>query len=251
MKIKAYAKVNIFLKIVGHDGYYHLLKSRFMKVKNLYDEIEIVDAEKFNIIGDINCVLRDNSVFKAYVELTRTYPESKKWFIGKEIRIHKNIPEMAGLGGGSSDAAAFLLLVNKEANLNLSTKELVEIGKKIGSDVPFFLYDTDVANVYGRGDIVEPIDENALDLKIFTPPIECSTPLVYKTYKERFFNPKDTDFDKISTEKLLKTKKPSELNDLLMPALTVYPELNRYKDFGFFSGSGSSFFKLKEEKHGK
>jgi 4-diphosphocytidyl-2-C-methyl-D-erythritol kinase len=138
MKIKAYAKVNIFLKIVGFDGYYHLLKSRFMRVKNLYDEIEIIKADKFNIVGDINCVLRDNSVFKAYVELTRMYPNIKKFFIGKEIRIHKKIPEMAGLGGGSSDAAAFLLLVNKEFNLNLSTKELVEIGKKIGSDVAFF-----------------------------------------------------------------------------------------------------------------
>jgi 4-diphosphocytidyl-2-C-methyl-D-erythritol kinase len=243
MKIKAYAKVNIFLKIIGHDGNYHLIKSRFMRVKNLYDEIEIVEADKFNIVGDINCVLRDNTVFRAYVELTRMYPESKKWFIGKEIRIHKNIPEMAGLGGGSSDAAAFLLLVNKEANLNLSTKELVEIGKKIGSDVAFFLYDTDVANVYGRGEIVEPINEEAIDIEILTPPIECSTLLVYKTYKERFFNPQNTNFDKITTQELLNTKKPSELNDLLMPALSLYPELNRYKDFGFFSGSGSSFFR--------
>jgi 4-diphosphocytidyl-2-C-methyl-D-erythritol kinase len=152
---------------------------------------------------------------------------------------------MAGLGGGSSDAAAFLLLVNKKANLNLSTNELVEIGKKIGSDVPFFLYDTDVANVYGRGEIVEPINEEAIDIEVFTPPIECSTPLVYKTYKEQFFNPKDTDFDKIPTKELLNTKKSTELNDLLMPALTLYPELNKYKDFGFFSGSGSSFFRPK------
>jgi len=243
MKIKAYAKVNIFLKIVGHDGYYHLLKSRFMKVKNLYDEIEIVEAEKFNIIGDVNCVLRDNSVFRAYLELTRAYPDVKKWFIAKEIRIHKNIPEMAGLGGGSSDAAAFLLLVNKEANLNLSTKELIEIGKKIGSDVAFFLSECDVANVYGRGEIVEAIEEKAFDIEIFTPKIECSTPIVYKTYKEYFYNPKDTDFDKISTLELLSSKKPEELNDLFIAALRAYPELIKYKNFGFFSGSGSSFFK--------
>lgn len=245
MKIKAYAKVNIFLKIVGHDGYYHLLKSRFMRVKNLYDEIEIKEGEKFNIIGDINCVLRDNSVFRAYVELTRMYPDVKKWFIGKEIHIRKNIPEMAGLGGGSSDAAAFLMLVNEKANLNLSTKELVEIGNKIGSDVAFFLYNTDTANVYGRGEIVEPIDEKSLNIEVFTPPIECSTPLVYKTYKEQFFNPVDTNFDKIPTEELISTKKATELNDLLMPAISLYPELNKYKDFGFFSGSGSSFFKIK------
>ena len=245
MKIKAPAKVNIFLKITGHDGYYHLLNSRFMKVNNLYDEIEIVDAEKFDIKGDINCALRDNTVFKAYVELTQEYPEIKKWFIGKEIRITKNIPEMAGLGGGSSDAAAFLRLVNEKSALNLSTEELIKIGKKIGSDVAFFLYDCDVADVYGRGDIVKPRDEKALDLEIFTPPIECSTPDVYKMYKERFFNPAPTDLDKKETKEILQNYSATELNDLLRPALMLYPELNRYLNYGFFSGSGSSFFKVK------
>ncbi len=243
MKIKAHAKVNIFLKITGFDGYYHLINSRFMKVKNLYDEIEIVEADKFNIIGDINCVLRDNSVFKAYVALTQAYPDVKKWFIGKEIRIHKNIPEMAGLGGGSSDAGAFLRLVNKESGLNLSTKELIEIGKKVGSDVAFFITDADVANVYGRGDIVEPINEKAIELEIFTPPVECSTPDVYRMYKERFFNPTTTNLDKKETKEILTKYKPAELNDLLQPALMLYPELNKYLDKGFFSGSGSSFFK--------
>ena len=243
MKIKAPAKVNIFLKITGHDGYYHLLNSRFMKVNNLYDEIEIVDAEKFDIKGDINCALRDNTVFKAYVELTQEYPEIKKWFIGKEIRITKNIPEMAGLGGGSSDAAAFLRLVNEKSSLNLSTEELIKIGKKIGSDVAFFLYDCDVADVYGKGDIVKPRDEKALDLEIFTPPIECSTPDVYKMYKERFFNPAPTDLDQKETIEILQNFSPTELNDLLKPALMLYPELNRYLHYGFFSGSGSSFFK--------
>jgi len=245
MKIKAHAKVNIFLKIVGHDGIYHMIKSRFMKVRDLYDEIEIVEAEKFNIVGDINCVLRDNTVFKAYVELTTAYPDIKKWFIGKEIRIHKNIPEMAGLGGGSSDAAAFLRLVNEKSGLNLSTKELMKIGNKIGSDVAFFITDSDVADVYGRGDIVEVRDEKALDLEVFTPPIECSTPEVYKMYKQNFFNPQDTDFDKKNTLELLQNHSPSELNDLLKPALMLYPDLYKYQHLGFFSGSGSSFFNLK------
>ena len=245
MNIKAFAKVNIFLKIIGHDGNYHLINSRFMKVKNLYDEIEIVEGEKFNIIGDINCALRDNSVFKAYLYLTQEYPEIKKWFIGKEIRIKKNIPEMAGLGGGSSDAAAFLRLVNEKSGLNLDKEKLLEIGKKIGSDVAFFIEDVDVADVYGRGDIVIPRDEKALDLEVFTPPIECSTPDVYKMYKERFFNPTPTDLDKKETKEILSTYPPKELNDLLQPALTIYPELNKYLDKGFFSGSGSSFFKIK------
>jgi 4-diphosphocytidyl-2-C-methyl-D-erythritol kinase len=244
MKIKAHAKVNVFLKIIGHDGTYHQIKSRFMKVKNLYDEIEIKEAEKFNIIGDINCVLRDNTVFKAYLELTRAYPEIKEWFIGKEIIIRKNIPEMAGLGGGSSDAAAFLRLVNEKSGLNLPTKDLAKIGAKIGSDVAFFIYDCEVADVYGRGEIVEPREEKALNLDIFTPPIECETAKVYQNYKEKFFNPKPTNFDKLSTEELLQDYSPEELNDLLLPALDLYPNLHKYKNFGFFSGSGSSFFKI-------
>jgi len=248
MKTKAYAKVNIFREIVGHDGIYHLIKSRFMKVKNLYDEIEIVEADKFNIVGDVNCVLRDNTVFKAYVELTNAYPEIKKWFIGKEIRIKKNIPEMAGLGGGSSDAAAFLRLVNEKSGLNLDTPKLIEIGKKVGSDVAFFITNADVADVYGRGDIVEVRDEKALDLEILTPPIECSTKDVYNAYKQNFFNPSNTDFDKKETNELLQNYKPSDLNDLLKPALMLYPDLYKYQDFGFFSGSGSSFFRIKKEE---
>ena len=243
MKIKAHAKVNIFLKITGHDGSYHLLKSRFMKVKNLYDEIEIKEAEKFNIKGDINCALRDNSVFKAYIELTKEYPEIKKWFIGKEITIHKNIPEMAGLGGGSSDAAAFLKLVNDKSNLNLSTEKLAKIGNRLGSDVAFFIYGYDSANVYGRGDIVEKFDEDLLNIEVFTPPVECSTPDVYREYKEKFFNPKNTNFDKKNSLELLNSYSPNELNDLLKPALSLYPDLYKYMDKGFFTGSGSSFFK--------
>jgi len=245
VKIKAYAKVNIFLKIVGHDGMYHQIKSRFMKVKNLYDEIEIVESDKFNIIGNINCALRDNSVFRAYIELTNEYPEIKKWFIGKEIRITKNIPEMAGLGGGSSDAGAFLRLVNKESGLNLSTKELAKIGEKIGSDVPFFIYDYDVSNVYGRGEIIEKVDEELLDIEVFTPPIECSTKEVYQTYKESFFNPSNVDFENKNSLYLLQNYSPMELNDLLKPALSIYQDLYKYMDKGYFSGSGSSFFNIK------
>ena len=248
MKIKAYAKVNIFLKIVGHDGNYHQIKSRFMKIKNLYDEIEIVESDKFNIIGNINCALRDNSVFRAYIELTNEYPEIKKWFIGKEIRITKNIPEMAGLGGGSSDAGAFLRLVNKESGLNLSTKKLIKIGEKIGSDVAFFIYDYDVANVQGRGEIVEKIDEELLDIEVFTPPIECSTKKVYQIYKENFFNPKDVDFENKNSLYLLQNYSSIELNDLLKPALSIYPDLYKYMDRGYFSGSGSSFFNLRRQK---
>ena len=145
------------------------------------------------------------------------------------------------VGGTFTD----LLLVNEKSGLNLSKKELAKIGNKIGSDVAFFIYDIDTANVYGRGDIVEKFDENLLDIEVFTPPIECSTPAVYKAYKERFFNPKNTDFDKQNSLVLLQNNTPTELNDLFQPALSLYPDLYKYMDKGFFTGSGSSFFKVK------
>jgi len=247
MKAKSFAKINLFLKIEGYKNGYHQLNSRFMKVKNLYDEIEFQEGT-FNIIGDFDCAVRENTIFKAYHKLITTFPEIRGYFIGKKIVVKKNIPAMAGLGGGSSNAATFLKMVNKDSGLNLSLDELAKIGAEIGSDVPFFIYDYDVANVYGRGEIVEKYDEYSFDIEILVPPIECSTPKVFQIYREQFFNPQKSDFDKISTIELLKTKKAEELNDLLKPALALYPELHKYRNFGYFSGSGSSFFRIKEEQ---
>jgi len=244
MKAKSYAKINLFLKIEGYKNGYHQLNSRFMKVKDLYDKIEFKEGV-FNIIGDFNCAVRDNTIFRAYLKLITLYPDIRDYFINKQIVVTKNIPEMAGLGGGSSNAATFLRMVNEDSGLNLSLDKLAEIGAEIGSDVPFFIYDYDVANVYGRGEIVEKFDEEVIDVEIGVPPIECSTPDVFKMYREKYFNPQKTDFDKIPTKELLSTKTAEELNDLLRPALALYQDLFKYKDFGFFSGSGSAFFKPK------
>jgi len=238
---KSYPKINIFLKIEGFKDGYHQLNSRFMRIKNIYDEIEIKEG-KFNIIGDFDCAVRDNTIFKAYHKLITYYPEIREYFIDKQIIVKKNIPSMAGLGGGSSNAATFLKMVNKDSGLNLSTEKLAEIGAEIGSDVPFFIYDVDVANVYGRGEIIKPYNEKPIEVEITVPPIECSTPAVFKMYKEHFFNPQKSDFDKIPSLELLEKYSAEELNDLLKPALLLCNTLFKYEE-GFFSGSGSSFFK--------
>jgi 4-diphosphocytidyl-2-C-methyl-D-erythritol kinase len=249
----AYPKVNIFLKIVGFDGEYHLLESRFMEVRGeMFDVIEIREGEKFNIFADeVNCVLRENSVFLAYWHLITQYPQFREWFIGKEIHLKKGIPEMAGLGGGSSDAGAFLRLVNRLGDFGLTTQQLMEIGAKVGSDVPFFVANYPVANVKGRGEIVEPFGEEPLELEIFVPPIESSTGEVYKEYRARFFNPAPSNFLHLSSRELLENYSPAQLNDLLLPALSRYPELQKYSNFGFMSGSGSAFFRLKKKERGK
>ncbi len=138
MTKKSYAKVNIFLKIVGLRDNYHLLASRFMLVKNLFDEISFIkkDVESFTLEGDFSCLLEKNTVYKAYKELEK-YSEVKNFFQKNIVIIDKKIPEFAGLGGGSSNCATFLNMVNQACNLNLSKEELAKIGSNIGADVPF------------------------------------------------------------------------------------------------------------------
>lgn len=249
MTKKSYAKVNIFLKIVGLRDNYHLLASRFMLVKNLFDEISFIkkDVESFTLEGDFSCSLEKNTVYKAYKELEK-YSEVKDFFQKNIVIIDKKIPEFAGLGGGSSNCATFLNMVNLVCNLNLSKDELAKIGAKIGADVPFFVYEYDSANVSGIGEIVEEFKEELLDIEIITPKIACDTGKIYKTFREDFYK----EFDKEETKKLFATNsktildrfKIEEANDLYLPALSLNPNLKEFaKDNWFFSGSGSSFFR--------
>ncbi|MDX9813997.1 MAG: 4-(cytidine 5'-diphospho)-2-C-methyl-D-erythritol kinase [Sulfurimonas sp.] len=243
---KAYAKVNIFLKITGTRGSYHELLSRFMVVKDLYDELEFVKKDEpndeFVLVGDFGCTTKQNTIYKAYEQLL-IYPQIVEFFKTHYVKVIKNIPSFAGLGGGSSDAATFLLMCNDM--LDLSKEKLATIGAKVGSDVPFFIYGYGSANVSGVGEIVEKFDEDLLDFDIITPPIKISTPKVYGVYRERFFNPLSADELKGKTSlEILNTLSAKEANDLLEPALFEYDELKSLDGY-FFSGSGSSFFRIK------
>jgi len=257
VKKKSYAKVNIFLKITGvkefRGNLYHTLNSRFMLAKNLYDEIEFVpqDCDSFTIEG-FEIDTKDNIIYKAYKALNIHTGDLDilEFFYKHKVVVKKNIPYGAGLGGGSSNAATFMLMVKEVCNLKISIEELAQIGATIGADVPFFIYGYNSANVSGFGEIIEPFGEDALNLKIFTPPIECNTALVYKSFKEHFL--KDATPSSGASLMLnksidiLKTiQNPTELNDLYKAALLIYPELESYQKSGyFFSGSGSSFFTL-------
>lgn len=255
-RYKAYAKVNIFLKITGTRGVYHEIISRFMRVPELYDELIFVKKtdEKFEIIGDFNCTVEQNTIYKAYKALAEFTKSTSLEEFFKEYGVHvsKNIPSFAGLGGGSSDGATFLHMCNDVLNLKLSTDELAHIGVKVGADVPFFVYGFESANVSGIGEIVEAFDEQALPLVIHTPKLEISTPKVYQTYREHYFNPiSKTESEKLAKMRsvdLLKNFTIKEANDLFQPALHHYKELKGHQKEGyFFSGSGSSFFSMKGE----
>ena len=259
MKIyKAYAKVNIFLKITGMRGAYHEIISRFMRVQNLYDELsfvakESVDAKanEFKIIGDFSCTTEQNTIYKAYFALKNATSSQKLENLMQTyaIKVDKNIPAFAGLGGGSSDAATYLKMCNEVLDLGLSLNELAKIGLEVGADVPFFIYGYESANVSGIGEVVEEFKEELLDIETYTPKVEISTPRVYTIYREDFYNPIDgfqtEELKQMPSKQVLKTMNPSEANDLFEPALREYKELkNHYKSGYHFSGSGSSFFRI-------
>jgi len=257
MKIyKAYAKVNIFLKITGTRGSYHEIVSRFARVKSMYDELcfEPKDEEEFKIIGEFSCLIKQNTIYKAYMALKRyTSSESlEKLMRTHAIKVTKNIPAFAGLGGGSSDGATYLKMCNEVLHLGLSLNELAQIGLEVGADVPFFIYGYDSANVSGIGEIVEKFEEKSFDFDIYTPDIKIDTAKVYKIYRDGFYNPIDgfvaNELKHKNSMEILKTMSADEANDLFKPALQGYPKLkNHYRQGWFFSGSGSSFFMVIED----
>ncbi len=251
---KSYAKVNIFLKITGKRGNYHEIFSRFMKVSNLYDEISFQNktAKGFILLGAFGCETEQNTIYKAYKAL-QDYTSSSalaKLIDTYAIKVEKNIPSFAGLGGGSSNAACFLKMCNNSLDLGLSLKQLAHIGSSVGADVPFFIYDYKAANVSGIGEIVEKFDEDCLDLEIKTPNVQGSTPQVYQCFREHFYKElsaqEHAKLAHMPSKEVLQTYTVAQANDLFEPALQLYPELkDSYQKGYFFSGSGSTFFKIK------
>ena len=250
--IKAHAKVNIFLKITGHEDGYHTLLSRFVRVEKLYDTIafEPCECSEFTIEGCDGVPTESNTIYRAYDALL-TYSKSKKlsdFFAKHKVVVTKKIPTQAGLGGGSSDGAAFMRLVNDVCELNIDTEKLAQLGSTIGADFPFFIYNYPSANVSGFGEIVEPFEEPPLELEIFTPDIGCDTAVVYKTFKKYLLQEiSPTSYfgwERLDSRTLLNiVVDPIVLNDLYPAALISYPKLEELDRKGwFFSGSGSTFF---------
>lgn len=260
MTYYAHAKVNIFLKIVGTRQHYHEICSRFMRVPSLFDTLRFVpkqSLEPFELVGEFDCALEHNTLYKTYLALKQEGwgEQIDKVMSEYALEVIKKIPTGAGLGGGSSDSATFLIMLNETAQLGLTCKELMRIGTRVGADVAFFVSGYHSANVSGIGEVVEPFFEESLELEVFTPSIACNTALVYQTFRECFLHTIERD----RAEELLSMKSEAVLhhfskewlNDLYQPAIKAYPELEAYAHKGwYFSGSGSSFFKLVEKTNG-
>ena len=182
IEVTAPAKVNLFLEVVSkRRDSYHNIRTLFERIA-LCDKIRITKiSEGIEVISDKYITSRpeDNIAYKAAVLLLR----HKKIKQGVRINITKRIPVAAGLAGGSSDAAAVLIGIDRLFGLKMRKKELMSLGTRLGADVAFFIYDTKMAIGRQRGDrlIAVKSKENLWHLLI-NPGFPVSTREVYESF---------------------------------------------------------------------
>ncbi len=180
LSIQAPAKLNLFLRVFNRrrDGF-HNIQSLFERV-NLFDKIKVSSREdtRLTLFSSSSQLPQasGNLAYKAARVLRRKLSIKE----GVNISIVKNIPVGAGLGGGSSDAAAVILALNQLWKLKLAKKELTDIAACIGSDVPFFVKDHSFSLVTGRGQLLRQLKTDVRLWHILVvPSIVLSTKRVY------------------------------------------------------------------------
>ena len=264
---EAHAKINLHLEVLGFrsDGFHEL--AMVMQSINLSDQLKMIKRADNNINLKSNNIEisngEDNLIIKA-AKLLRNKVDNTE--LGVDIELEKNIPIGAGLAGGSADAAATLLGLNKLWKLNLKTDELEKLSKEIGSDIPFCISGGRQI-CFGRGEILEKLKFDQIQLGLILvkdPSIQVSTPVAYKKYKEQFGNSylkNDKDFEikrnfirsNDWSDQSLFDKREEIQNDLQKCVLPMTPEVE--KSFNILSrlpnarlvsmsGSGPSCFAL-------
>ena len=180
-RIQAPAKLNLSLRVLGRrDDGFHDIESLMVRLPKLADELEFSEAAKFSFSCDDPTVPGDegNLVIKAL----RAYEAAAQTECRVAIHLKKSIPHGAGLGGGSSDAAATLLALDQLHEGKLGTSRLIELAAGIGSDVPFFLGDAAV-RVSGRGERLESVEPPpALPVLLLKPSFGVPTPEAYRRW---------------------------------------------------------------------
>jgi 4-diphosphocytidyl-2-C-methyl-D-erythritol kinase len=244
------AKINIGLRILEkrQDGY-HNIESVFYPI-GWCDALEAIPMEGF---GKIELHLSgipvpgrrddDNLCVKLYKALLRDYklPSLKVW-------LHKTIPIGAGLGGGSSDAAHFMKMLNEMCNLNLSKEQMKNYVAALGSDCVFFIENSPVI-AYKRGEVTEAInlDLSSYFIVIVYPEMQISTPFAYSLVTPKSCNDSLADIVK---NKLLEEWKSCVENDFEPPLFEKYPLIKEVKDklykegaiYAAMTGSGSAVY---------
>lgn len=245
-------KINLGLYITNRrtDGY-HDLETVFYPVP-LQDALEIIPAKEsaIHLTGKIVAGNnQDNLVWKAYQMLQVAFPGKIKPF---DIHLHKAIPMGAGMGGGSADGAFMLSMLNDYCQLNLSQAELAAYALQLGSDCPFFIYNTPQF-ASGRGEQLTPV---SLDLSAYSLQLVC--PVVHVATNKAFsmITPRPAPFDLRKLNELpVPEWKDHVANDFEAPIFQQHSGLAQIKEklyadgalYAAMSGSGSTIFGIFEK----
>ncbi len=154
--IKAPAKINLTLDILPKKmgDEFHLIETIFHKI-NLYDELIITAHDRFEIEGNFDCPMKENLIYKAWILLAQFL--AKKDHHPVKVIIKKNIPMGGGLGGGSSDFAAFIKGYFRLFDLGEIPKALIKASADNGKDIPFFLEEKVCALGTHYGEVIKPV----------------------------------------------------------------------------------------------
>ncbi|WP_298859498.1 4-(cytidine 5'-diphospho)-2-C-methyl-D-erythritol kinase [uncultured Gimesia sp.] len=258
------AKLNLFLSIdhKRSDGF-HDITSLMLSV-GIYDTLVFMEEPSSEVklqVVEANSLLpqqasqnagiptgEDNLVVQA-IRLLQTKTGTRQ---GIRIQLTKRIPSEAGLGGGSSDAAATLFAANKLWQLGLSLNELQKLAAELGSDVPFFLTESSSAICRGRGEIIEPVSiPHCLHFVVVRPSTGLSTADVYRQCRVgNHSNQQVNQLVQNLSSGQFHSLSSLIWNDLQAPAETLNSEILTLKDFfskqsvlgHMMSGSGTAYF---------
>ncbi len=255
IKLNANAKINLTLAVryKREDGF-HEIESIFQEI-DLCDELQLTKNNRMSLETDSSLIPTDqnNICFKAAQSICKKYK-----IPGIHILLKKNIPVGAGLGGGSSNAAAVLSGIKKLYNLNINSSELLELAAQLGSDVPFFI-DGGTSYVTGRGEILKPIKMNLnYSILLVFPGQPVSTAWAYKNLNLALT--KNDSVNKLIGFKF-QSLNPADFrseyyNDFENSVFKAYPSLARIKqslydqgaEYAAMSGSGSTMFGIFRSK---
>ena len=177
--IKSPAKLNLYLKIISKlSNNYHELDTRFQLI-DIYDDLSFLSTKSRNIsvkCSDPSIKEKDNIVYKTAILMQEINNGG-----GIDIDIKKVIPSGAGLGGGSSDAASTIIMLNRLWEMNLSSEQMLDIGRRVGADVPFFINGKN-AHAFGVGDIIKEVDSDMSNYIVIDPLIFNSTKAMFAEY---------------------------------------------------------------------
>ena len=243
--VPAYAKVNLTLAVLGKraDGYHRL--SSVMQTISLHDTLRLAASDGNDPAGAITCYcdldglpMAENLAYRAAALLQREADDMGRTGLGAHIEAQKTTPAQAGLGGGSSDAAATLNALNILWGVDVDTARLETLGAQLGSDVPFFLRGG-TALIEGRGEVVTLLpDAEPLWFVLVKPPIGVSTAAVFRSLE-----PTEYD-DATASEALVAAIRAGEplpfaqfANTLERSVLRMYPAVAAARDALLASGA--------------